>query len=41
MRLGNLRRALPVISASLTAIVLSLIAVATALADGGGTSYPH
>lgn len=40
MRFGSLRRLLPAISASLFSVVLSLIAAATAFANGGGTSYP-
>ena len=40
MRFGNLRRLFPAISASLLSIVLSLIAAATAFADGSGTSFP-
>jgi hypothetical protein len=41
MHFGNLRRSLPAVSASLLALVLSLIAAATAFADGGGVVYPH
>jgi hypothetical protein len=40
MRFGNLRRVRPAIFSALISLALSLIAAATALANGGGTSFP-
>jgi hypothetical protein len=40
MKLSNWRRLRPAIVASLVSLTLSLLAAATALADGSGTNFP-
>jgi hypothetical protein len=40
MRFSGISRVRPALLASLISFALSLLAAATALADGGGTSFP-
>jgi hypothetical protein len=40
MRFSSLRRVRPAFMASLVSLALTLLAAATALADGAGTSFP-
>lgn len=40
MRFGNLRRLRPTATAWLISLTLSMLAAASALASGTGTSYP-
>ncbi len=41
MRIDSLLKARPVVAAWLTSLLLTLVSVATALADGTGTQYPR